>query len=168
MNPRARRIRKHNRKNHKCEVSNLSKEILNALNQPNNLYHEDNYFYPTDPWVKRLTDLGFVIITSAQGKELLIHPIKSLVVKIMYRIGINCIPTDRAPTLFIKTIYSNEHRSYDIVVQNLVDISRAAQSKAYTYIYKKINKLERNKRFGIDTHEGNVGIYKNKVVVFDW
>jgi hypothetical protein len=167
MNPRARRLRKHNRRNHKCEVLNLSKEILNALNQPHNLHHEDDYFDQDNPWVQRLINLGFVIITSAAGKELLIHPIKSLVVKVMYRIGINCIPTDRAPTLFIRNIHSSDHRSYDIVVQNLVDISRLSQSKAFGFIYK-MNKLERNKKFGIDTHEGNVGIYNNKVVVFDW
>ena len=149
----------------RCSIVGSSRALLKALRLPNNLrFHLEMEM--ENPWVKNLVDnFGFSIVTTEtmDRKQILINKKKKLVVKIMYSIG--AIPKNRAPTKLICNIRNNLGSRYDLVLQNLVDISPQAKNKAHTIIKNsKCNHI----KYGWDFHSNNIGLYKNKAVVFDW
>jgi hypothetical protein len=167
MNPRARRIRKHNRRNYKCEVPELSKDIIRALNHPTGLNDQSYRLSPNNLWVNRLIKLGFEIFKTYH-RDILINKEKGLVVKIMF--SLSAPPINRVPTLFIKNIYKSSTSSTDIVVQKIADTSDNAKLKAMQEVGEvlTLDSSKCIKKFGYDIKSDNVGLYKNKVVAIDW
>jgi hypothetical protein len=145
----------------------LSKKIKDTLfdksliNNDNINYSPYEFKKTKSKWIKSLINLGFKI-RSRSGQKILVHDKRKLVVKIMYTTMFSP-PKNYIPTLLIQKIDSN----YSVVVQPLVDISFKSKNAAFNYINSLSDDIK-YRNFGIDAHLGNVGLYKNKPVVFDY
>jgi hypothetical protein len=93
-----------------------------------------------------------------KNQSVFINKKKNLVIK-NCSIRVPEVPPKAVPTLFIKSFNGVDK----IVVQPLVNVTKSAQEKAYSYFRSLKSEDQPN-----DLHHGNVGYYKGKPTVIDW